>query len=85
MLLQMKLVALGVLEGHKRYVTSCAFSDDGALVAAGSGDRMVHVWRVDRAASSVSRNTSTANKKPLAKFPSQRFRENLKVGLEFES
>ncbi|XP_042869333.1 WD repeat, SAM and U-box domain-containing protein 1-like isoform X2 [Penaeus japonicus] len=75
----MKLVVLGVLEGHKRYVTSCAFSDDGALVAAGSGDRMVHVWRVDRATSSVSRNTSTSNKKPLAKFPSQRFRENLKL------
>ncbi|XP_071539559.1 WD repeat, SAM and U-box domain-containing protein 1-like isoform X1 [Panulirus ornatus] len=77
----LKLTALGVLEGHKRYVTSCAFSDDGALVAAGSGDRVVHLWRVDGATSSVNPlpgNTSST-RKLLVKFPSQRFRENIKL------
>ncbi|XP_069175368.1 WD repeat, SAM and U-box domain-containing protein 1 isoform X1 [Procambarus clarkii] len=78
----MRLTALGVLEGHKRYVTSCAFSDDGALVAAGSGDRVVHVWRVDAATSSLAqipRRHAADHKKLLVRFPSQRFRENIKL------
>ncbi|XP_042215697.1 WD repeat, SAM and U-box domain-containing protein 1-like isoform X2 [Homarus americanus] len=76
-----KLTPLAVLEGHKRYVTSCAFSDDGALVAAGSGDRVVHVWRVDGATSSVNQipGKSVGKKKLMVRFPSQRFRENVKL------
>ncbi|KAK8736917.1 hypothetical protein OTU49_004723, partial [Cherax quadricarinatus] len=76
-----KLTALGILEGHNRYVTSCAFSDDGALVAAGSGDRVVHVWRVDGATGSLSQMSTHAGgqRKLLVRFPSQKFRENIKL------
>lgn len=36
------------LEGHKRYVTSCAFSDDNQLLATGSCDQTVIIWNIDR-------------------------------------
>lgn len=77
----MKQVPLGVLEGHKRYVTSCAFSDDGALVAAGSGDRVVNVWRVDGATNPThsSGSSTDAIRKLRVRFPSYRLRENTKV------
>lgn len=35
------------LEGHKRYVTSCAFSDDNQLLATGSNDQTVIIWNID--------------------------------------
>ena len=35
------------LEGHKRYVTSCAFSDDNKLLATGSNDQTVIIWNID--------------------------------------
>ncbi len=35
------------LEGHKRYVTSCAFSDDNQLLATGSCDQTVIIWNID--------------------------------------
>lgn len=81
----MKQVPLGVLEGHKRYVTSCAFSDDGALVAAGSGDRVVKVWRVDGATNSTLSSTSSTDaiRKLRVRFPSYRLRENTKVSSFF--
>lgn len=36
------------LEGHKAYVTSCAFSDDGQLLATGSNDQTVIVWNLSK-------------------------------------
>ncbi|XP_066977665.1 WD repeat, SAM and U-box domain-containing protein 1-like isoform X3 [Macrobrachium rosenbergii] len=76
-----KLIPLGVLEGHKRYVTSCAFSDDGALLAAGSGDRVIHIWKVEGVTNNINKVSvsSHAGKRLSAKFPSQRYRENIKV------
>lgn len=35
------------IEHHQRYVTCCAFSSDGAMLACGSNDKTVSVWRVD--------------------------------------
>ena len=35
------------LEGHKRYVTSCAFSDDNQLLATGSNDKTMIIWNLD--------------------------------------
>lgn len=32
------------LDGHSRYVTSCAFSSDQSLLVTGSNDRTVIVW-----------------------------------------
>ncbi|XP_068217034.1 WD repeat, SAM and U-box domain-containing protein 1-like isoform X2 [Palaemon carinicauda] len=76
-----KLIPLGVLEGHKRYVTSCAFSDDGALLVAGSGDRVIHIWKVEGVTSAVNKTSgaSQAGKRLLARFPSQRYRQNIRV------
>ncbi|KAK7083319.1 hypothetical protein SK128_004099, partial [Halocaridina rubra] len=75
-----KLLPLAILESHKRYVTSCAFTDDGVLLAAGSGDRDVHVWKVDGVTNCIGRIGCgpSSSKRVLAKFPSQRFRENIK-------
>jgi transducin (beta)-like 1 len=37
---------LNSLEKHTQEVYSCAFSPDGQLLASGSFDRMLHIWRV---------------------------------------
>lgn len=36
------------LDGHKRYVTSCAFSDDNQLLASGSNDQTIIVWHLNK-------------------------------------
>ena len=36
------------LDGHKRYVTSCAFSDDNKLLASGSNDQTIIVWHLNK-------------------------------------
>lgn len=36
------------LEGHSRFVTSCAFSRDNRLLATGSNDKSVIVWMIDQ-------------------------------------
>ena len=36
------------LEGHTRFVTSCAFSPDNSLLATGSNDKSVIVWMIDQ-------------------------------------
>lgn len=35
------------LEGHTRYVTCCAFSYDGSILATGSNDKTVMLWSID--------------------------------------
>lgn len=35
------------LEGHEDFVTACAISPDGGLIASAGGDGSVRVWRVD--------------------------------------
>lgn len=35
------------LEGHTRYVTCCAFSFDGSILASGSNDKTVMLWSLD--------------------------------------
>ena len=67
-----------MLEGPKRYVTSCAFSDDGSLLAAGSGDRSVLVWHVESAIQMKLGSSSSVSKRGN-RFPFIRFRENKKV------
>ena len=37
---------LCVVEGHTRYVTSCAFSSDSRLLASGSNDKLVMIWKI---------------------------------------
>ena len=39
---------MGTLEGHIEYVSSVSFSPDGKLLASGSGDGSIKLWRVDR-------------------------------------
>ena len=34
------------MEGHTRYVTSCAFSSDSRLLASGSNDKLVMIWKI---------------------------------------
>lgn len=34
------------VEGHTRYVTSCAFSNDSRLLASGSNDKLVMIWKL---------------------------------------
>ena len=36
---QDRLVCVGVVEAHDRYVTACAFSHDAAYLLTASGDR----------------------------------------------
>lgn len=36
------------LDGHSRFVTSCAFSPDNRLLATGSNDKSVIVWMIDQ-------------------------------------
>lgn len=36
------------LEGHKQYVTCCAFSDDNQLLATGSNDRTIIIWHLNK-------------------------------------
>lgn len=36
------------LEGHKQYVTSCAFSNDNQLLASGSNDRTIIIWNLSK-------------------------------------
>ena len=35
------------LEGHTRYVTCCAFSYDGSILASGSNDKNIMLWSID--------------------------------------
>lgn len=46
------------LEGHTRYVTCCAFSYDGTILATGSNDKTVILWRVDDLTPKVIRRMS---------------------------
>lgn len=39
---------LNKLQGHSRFVTSCAFSPDNRLLATGSNDKSVIVWMIDQ-------------------------------------
>src|SRR5258706_16199086 len=41
------------LKGHKDAGTSLAFAADGALLASGGDDRMVHVWDARAAAAMI--------------------------------
>jgi WD40 repeat protein len=34
------------LEGHNRFVTSCAFSSDNRFIATGSNDKTVIIWHI---------------------------------------
>lgn len=40
--------SLGYLQGHRTYVTACAFRSDGVLLATASRDRTVMLWRMPR-------------------------------------
>ena len=40
-------VPLAILEGHEAAVESVAFNVDGTLLASGSADRTVRVWKID--------------------------------------
>jgi WD40 repeat protein len=42
------------LEGHSRFVTSCAFSPDNRLLATGSNDKSVIVWMIDQPGSQTN-------------------------------
>ena len=75
------MTLVGIFEGHQRYVTSCAFSDDGALLAAGGGDRLTCVWKVDDSTimDQAMGTTGTRVRKFLTMFPGHQLRENKKV------
>ena len=45
------------LEGHSRFVTSCAFSPDNRLLATGSNDKTVIVWMIDQQTSDSTNGT----------------------------
>lgn len=40
--------SLGFLQGHREYVTACAFRSDGVLLATASRDCTVMLWRMPR-------------------------------------
>jgi len=42
------LACLSILEGHDRYVTTCAFSLSGLVLATGSSDKILKVWILDK-------------------------------------
>jgi WD40 repeat protein len=49
------------LRGHTSFVTSVAFSPDGARIAAGGADRTIRVWTFASGAAAVSLSGHTSN------------------------
>ena len=46
------------LEGHSRYVTCCVFSADNTLLATGSNDKQVIVWKLEKLGDIVVRRAT---------------------------
>lgn len=51
------------LEGHKSYVTCCAFSDDNLLLATGSNDQTVIIWNLENADGKITLTKSKSVEK----------------------
>ena len=50
------------LEGHSRFVTSCAFSSDNRLLATGSNDKSIIVWMIYQRCTTTNGTSDITNR-----------------------